>query len=333
MASFPIWQLLLGTGVLFGLGIPLSQLGARQGIDVLAFAVWPTVTAALGLAALGWLRHGRLKIDARLVRFGLLAGTFGHAVPASAGYWLARETGAGFAALAYTMPPVLTLAISLMLRLEQPVARRIGAVALGLGGALLLVAGRGAAYEIEIFAIAILLLIPVSIAGANVYRALHLPKAVPAEWLAALMLFSSAGVLAASGSLHGNLALPLRVEAVIWPALQAIAMMAGYLLFFALQRKAEPVTTSFVGYVAMLTGTAIGVIGFGERLPALVWPALALIAGSMWLLKRSASPVAAAPGVDGSSPNESKCSNTHCLAVSETPMAFDCSERGLLPCG
>jgi hypothetical protein len=59
MASFPVWQLLLGTGVLFGLGIPLSQLGARQGVDVLAFAVWPTVvTAALGLAALGWFGTG-----------------------------------------------------------------------------------------------------------------------------------------------------------------------------------------------------------------------------------------------------------------------------------
>jgi drug/metabolite transporter (DMT)-like permease len=79
------------------------------------------------------------------------------------------------------MPPVLTLALALMLRLEAPVARRIGAVALGLAGALLLVAGRGAALDVKPFAIALLLLIPLSIAGANVYRALHLPKAVPAS--------------------------------------------------------------------------------------------------------------------------------------------------------
>lgn len=326
MPSLPVWQLLLGTGVLFGLGIPLSQMGAREGVDVVAFAVWPTVTAALGLAALGWFRHGPLKINARLVRFGLLAGTFGHAVPASAGYWLARETGAGFAALAYTMPPVLTLAISVMLRIEQPVARRIGAVALGLAGALLLVAGRGAAFEVELFAIAILLLIPLSIAGANVYRALHLPKTVPVEWLAALMLFASATVLATSSSLHGSLALPLRADALIWPALQAIAMMGAYLMFFALQRKAEPVTTSFVGYVSMLTGTAAGVIGFGERLPAIVWPALALIAGSMWLLKTSAA--AAAPAAAPAA----TCSNSHCSMASEGSMAFDCSEKGLLAC-
>jgi hypothetical protein len=70
-------------------------------------------------------------------------------------------------------------------------------------------------------------------------------------------------------------------------------MLAAYLMFFALQRRAEPVTTSFVGYVSMITGTAVGAAAFGERLPAIAWPALALIAGSMWLLKRPASDVAA----------------------------------------
>lgn len=241
MPSASLWPLLLGTGVLFGLGLPLSQLGARAGIDVLAFALWPTLAAALGLAALGWWRHGPLKMSAGLLRFGLLAGTFGHAVPASAGFWLARETGAGFAAL---------------------------------------------------------VLIPLSIAGANLYRARHLPRAVPTEWLAALMLFSSASVLAVSSALHGDLALPLRGEALVWPLVQAGAMMAGYLLFFTLQRRAEPVTLSVVGYISMSTGMAVAAVGFGERLPAIVWPALALILGSMWLLQRStgaARPPAAKP--------------------------------------
>ena len=330
MASIPIWQLLVGTGVLFGLGIPLSQLGAQHGVDVGAFALWPTVAAALGLAALGWFRHGPLKINSRLVRFGLLAGTFGHAVPASAGYWLARETGASFAALAYTMPPVLTLAISLLLRLEQPVAHRIGAVALGLAGALLLVIGRGAAYEVELLALAILLLIPLSIAGANIYRARHVPSGVPAEWLAALMLLSSASVLAASSSLQGSLALPLRIDALIWPALQAVAMMAGYLLFFALQRKAEPVTVSFVGYVSMTTGIAVAAIGFGEHLPAIVWPALALIVGSMWLIKRSALPAPAiAVEPAGSSRLQSRCSRSWISGLRNGATAFNCIGRSV----
>jgi drug/metabolite transporter (DMT)-like permease len=332
MPSLPVWPLLLGAGVLFGLGLPLSQLGARDGVDVLAFAVWPTLAAAVGLAALGWLRHGPLTINRRLLRFGLLAGTLGHAVPASAGYWLAREAGAGFAALAYTLPPALTLALSVLLRLEAPVARRIGAVALGVAGALLLVAGRGAALDVKPIAIAALLLIPLSIAGANVYRSVNLPKTVPAEWLAALMLGSSASVLAASGVLNGSLALPMRADALIWPALQAAAMVGAYLLFFALQRRAEPVISSFVGYVSMLTGTAVAAVGFGERVSAIAWPALALIAASMWLLRRATAADAAAAAEVDCPAAQVRCANDHCSVSTEHSMPFDCSARGALAC-
>ena len=295
MASLPVWQLLLGTGVLFGLGLPLSQLAAHAGVDVLAFALWPTLAAAIGLGALGWVRHGRVPLSGRLVRFGLLAGTFGHAVPASAGYWLASETGPGFAALAYTLPPVVTLALSVLLRLEKPAARRLAAVGFGMMGALLLVAGRLSDIGMGLAGLGVLVLIPLSIAGTNVYRALHLPKSVPGEWIAALTLFSSAGVLAASSLLRDSAAVPLRLDALVWPALQAVAMIAAYLLFFTLQRRAEPVTVSFVGYVSMTTGMVVAAVGFGEALPDAVWPALALIAVSMWLIKRSAvSAVAAA---------------------------------------
>lgn len=312
MASPSTWHLLLGTGLLFGLGLPLSQLGARHGIDAAAFALWPTAVAALGLAVLGWIRHGPVPLGTRVLRFGLIAGTLGHAVPVSAAYWLAGKAGAGFAALAYTMPPVMTLALSLMLRLERPALARIGAVALGLAGALLLATGRAGAFEPGAVAIAALLLIALSIAGANVYRALHLPGAVPAEWLAALMLASSAAVLAATRGWHGSFALPLQADALLWPALQAAAVMAGYLLFFTLQRRAGPVVLSFVGTVSMATGLAVAAIGFGEAVPAALAPALALIGASMWLLRRPSGDAApdAAPTASRADAQDAHCADT-----------------------
>lgn len=294
MNSVSPWQLLLGTGVLFGLGLPLSHLAGRAGVDVTAFALWPTLAAAIGLAALGWRRHGPLRITGRLIGFGVLAGTLGHAVPASAAFWLARETGPGFAALAYTMPPIATLALALTLRIESPAGRRVAAVGLGFAGALLLVAGRLTDSKPGLAAIGALLLIPLSIAGANVYRGLHLPRSVPGEWLAALTLFSSATVLTAFTALLGSAAAPPRIDALVWLGLQAIAMFAAYLLFFSLQRKAEPVTVSFVGYVSMATGMAAGVLVFGDPVTALVWPALGLIAASMWFIRSAAMPVTAA---------------------------------------
>ena len=329
MARTAVWPLLLGTGVLFGLGIPLSQVAQQHGVGLLAFAVWGTAAAAVGLAAVAWLRHGPLRAELAVLRFGLLTGVLGHALPASAGYWLASETGPGFAAIAYTLPPVLTLALSIVLGLERPAVGRIAAVALGLVGALLLVASRVADLDVELVAIGLLLVIPLSIAGANVYRALHLPKTVPAEWLAALMLSCSALVLAASGAARGGIALPVDAEALVWPALQAAASIASYLLFFALQRRAGPVTTSFVGYVSMITGTIVAAVGFGEHLPVPAWPALGLIAGSVWLLQKSTASSYLEETTHAASP---PCSNDHCAVSADHSMAFDCSAKGLLPC-
>jgi drug/metabolite transporter (DMT)-like permease len=176
---------------------------------------------------------------------------------------------------------------------------------------------------------ALLLVIPLSIAGANVYRALHLPRTVPAEWLAALMLSSSALVLAASSAARGSIALPLDGDALVWPALQAAASIASYLLFFALQRRAGPVTTSFVGYVSMITGTIVAAVGFGEHLPLAAWPAFAFIAGSVWLLQKSA---ASSSFEESTRSASTACSNAHCAVSMDHSMAFDCSAKGLLPC-
>jgi drug/metabolite transporter (DMT)-like permease len=329
MGTSSVWLLLLATGMLFGLGMPFSQLALQQGVDLLAFAVWPTALAAFGLATVALIRHGPARIDTRTIRFALVTGALGHALPAWAGYWLASQTGTGFAAIAYTLPPALTLGLTLLLRLERPVAGRIGAVALGLAGALLLVAGRGAQFDVDLVAMALLLVIPLSIASVNIYRARQLPRSVPPEWLAALMLASSAVVLATSSAFRGSLALPLDSDALLWPALQAVTLLGSYLLFFILQRRAEAVTISFVGYVSMVTGTGVAAIQFGEQLPLAAWPALGLIGGSVWLLKRSA---ASAPIGESTVAMDQACSNDHCAVSASGTMAFDCSATGLLPC-
>lgn len=46
-------------------------------------------------------------------------------------------------------------------------------------------------------------------------------------------LDASGSALAASNSVHDRLALPKRFYTLIWPALQAVAMMAGYSLYVA----------------------------------------------------------------------------------------------------
>jgi drug/metabolite transporter (DMT)-like permease len=285
-----IWPVLIGTGVFLGLGVPLAKAAAAAQVGALAFALWPTMAAGLALVALGRLRHGAPALTPADLRFGAMSGLFGHALPMSAAYWLSAEAGAGFTALAFTLPPVFTLAITLLIGIERPKMRRVGGVAIGLAGAALFVLGRGTlGTSGNPAALWLVVAIPAVIAGANVYRSLRLPQGLAAEWLSGITLLSSSLMLAAVGAVTGGMGVPLDPSAFAWLALQALALVAGYMLYFLLQQRAEPVTFSFMGYVVMATGVAVGTAAFGERLPWTTVPALALIGAALWLMKNTAA--------------------------------------------
>ncbi|WP_084151300.1 DMT family transporter [Azohydromonas australica] len=289
-----IAPLLVGTGVCLGLGIPFAKLAGAQGAGVLLFATLPTAVAGAMLLLLGLLRAGVPAPPAVLLRFGITAGLLGHALPMSALYWLTARAGASFAALAFTLPAVFTLAIVLLLRLEPPTFRRAAAVALGCAGAALLVLGRGLSFSDDLTDVLLVVAIPASIAAGNVYRSRCMPPGVDGEWLSAVTLLSSAVMLAGATAVApfsiGSLA-----GAWHWLAAQALALVVGYLLYFALQRKAEPVTFSFMGYVSMLTGVAAGTLVFGEHLPWSTVPALVLIFLALLLLNTSPAAISRAP--------------------------------------
>lgn len=285
MPSLSLWPLLLGTGITLGLGAPIAKAAALHGVHALAFALWPTLAAGLLLGALGWLRQGRPADAPRLLRFGAVAGLFGHALPMSALFWLSAHAGAGFASLSLALPPVFTLLVALLIGLERPALRRSVAVGLGLSGALLMLAGRGGSFQATPAVLSLALAIPASIGAANVYRSRRMPPGASGEWMSSSTLLASSAILAVAGLAVGGVAPPTSAPAIAWLGLQAAVLTVGYLFYFALQRRAEPLTFSFIGYVMMLTGAAIGTAAFGERLPWTVWPAAGLVLGALLLLQ------------------------------------------------
>lgn len=276
--------LLLGTGLTLGLGAPIAKAAAPHGVNALAFALWPTLAAGLLLGAIGLWRQGRPADLPRLLQFGGVAGLFGHALPMTALFWLSSHAGAGFASLSLALPPVFTLLVTLLLGLERLAWRRGTAVALGLSGALLMLAGRGGSFEATPAVLALALAIPASIGAANVYRSRRMPPGVSGEWMSASTLLASSSMLGLAGLALGGSVPPPSAPALGWLALQAGVLSVGYLFYFALQRRAEPVTFSFIGYVMMLAGVAIGTLAFGERLPWTIWPAAGLVLAALVML-------------------------------------------------
>lgn len=285
MQHLSVFPLVLGTGVLLGLGNPLAKLASADGIGALAFTFWPTLAAGLllGLMAMG--ARGPAALDRRLLKFGLVAGAFGHALPMVAAYWLAAHAGAGFASLSFTLTPVLTLAIMALLGRETLRPIRLAAVVIGMAGGLLLVGGQVLSLRMDPLFIAVALLVPTLIAGTNVYRGLHMPRDQPDEWLSAATLLGSSLVLAISWPVARSGAVDLPgLHGVCWMLMQAFALVAGYLCYFALQRRAEPVAFSLIGYVMMLVSVGIGSVAFNESVAWTLWPAIVLIGWALWLI-------------------------------------------------
>lgn len=271
-----VLPLLVLTGAFLGVGLPLARWLAPQGVQPLAFALWPTALAGLVLAGLTLLRRAPL-VRPDLLRFGAIAGLAGYALPMTLAFWLSARAGSGHAAIAFTLPPLFTLAVNLLLRREDWRWVRIAAIAIGLAGAVLLVAHSPSAAQGDAAAVLAVFLIPALIGAANVYRSIHLPRGVPPSALGALTLLAASAMLAVVAFATGAAHVPLS-----WPVLggllaQAAALVAGYLFYFMLQKRADPVVFSFLGYVTMLTGVLTGLLLLGESARWTLVPAMALI--------------------------------------------------------
>lgn len=277
--AWRVWWLLAGTGVFLGAGVPLARWAAQGGVEAVAFTLWPTLVAGAVLAGVGWARQGLCGFSPRWLAFGLLAGLGGHALPMWLSYWLAAHAGAGFAALSFTLSPLFTWLILIGLGLERAGWRRALAIASGLAGGVLLIGGQGLAQRLPWAFGALALAVPVLIAATNVYRSQRMPSGAGAPWLAGLTLLGSAlWLLVGSGLGDGLPAWPATTVGLTAALLQVAALVSGYLCYFGLQRAAEPVVFSFIGYVMTAMSLALGVAVWQEPLPWTVWPALMLVA-------------------------------------------------------
>ena len=281
-----VTALLLGAGVCLGLAVPLGKASIAQGVSALSFVLWPSLIAGGLLAVAAALRHGAPKPLGHLVRFGLIAGLLGYAVPNTLVAWLAAQAGASFSGLAYTLPPVFTLLYLLALRVQQASLARLAAVALGLAGAGWLALARWQGGEISALAALLIIAIPAVIGLGNTYRALFLPHGVPAEWLGAAVTLGGCALLLPVWAWTEGAARWPSAQVLPFLLAQVVAASLGSALFFALQRAAEPVTMSFVGYVMALTAVVVGVAAMNEPLAWQLLPASALIAAAFALILR-----------------------------------------------
>lgn len=274
---------LVGSGSLLGLSTILAKLALATGMSPAHFLALSAAGAASLLWLLQILRGNVGDFRAGLISYSSIAAALSLVVPNIIMLAVIPHVGAGFVALTLTFPPVLTYALSLLVRVEQLQITRVLGTALALAGALILGLNKVANGDHQPGWVALSLLVPVSLALGNVYRTLRWPAGASSEMLAAPMLTVSAaafGIYAIVLPLFDTQFRSDLPTAAMWSLViaQSVTFALQYQLFFVVQRKGGPLVISLLGSVAALFAVPAAYFLLDESFPVGLGPASLLIA-------------------------------------------------------
>lgn len=280
---------LLGTGVLLGAYFPLGKLASQAGVPSVAWSWVIAMGASLVLGLVVVLTRRSVPLQARHLRYYTLSAAISFVAPNLIVFAAIPRIGAGFAAVMYTLSPVLTLAFAVALRLRRLDLPGVLGIATGLGGALIIVLSRGQVDQPgDPVWIGIALLIPVLLAAGNNYRSIDWPAqadplslAVGSNAFAAVMLLVIGLVSGGPSTLAPLLgALPLT-------AVQVLTSAGMFALFFRLQQIGGPVFLSQIGYVSAAVGLVLGTLVLGEHYSVTTWLGALVVAAGIALVTYS----------------------------------------------
>lgn len=268
-ASRPnIWHaigLLLATGSLLGLSAIWAKTSGSVSWPPLALLLWSMVLGAL-IQTAGQVLRGRVPMPGgSALMFSVFSGIL-FAIPNAMAFAAVQHVGAGFVALCFAFPLMLTYVLALALRLDRFNGQKFLGVLFGVaGGGVLATAKTGVDGGYNLWSL-VALAVPVILAGANIYRSVYWPKVSDSMQMSiGMLVFGAAtmvGVLLLFGIEFGPGAWTLESGGLL--AAQSLTFAVLYDAYFRLQKLAGPVYLSQIGSVAAVTGIALAYLIFTE---------------------------------------------------------------------
>lgn len=281
--------LLVITGGLLGLTLPFGKLATAGGVPAMlwAFVISCGAGSVLLIALLA--TGNRVRLTAHKLRYFAIAAAISYAIPNMLMFSAIPHLGAGYTGIMFTLSPVVTLVLSILLGVRRPNMLGVAGIGIGFVGAVLVALTRGEAGQpADLFWVAIGLLIPLSLAAGNIYRTFDWPEgtgpielAVGSHLAAAIMLLTGILSLLGAGAFASLGGVPLLVAA------QVASASLMFVFFFQLQAVGGPVYLSQIGYVAAAIGLISGTAFLGERYQALTWIGAAIIVAGVLMTTRA----------------------------------------------
>ena len=280
--------LLLGSGGLWGLTFSLAKIVTEAGVHPFGLSLLHGALGAAMLLPYVLMRRGGLPLGRAHIRFYIIAGVLGTALPSLVLFNAAPHLPAGILAIITVTTAVITYAMALGLRIERFVGLRALGVALGFVAMLMILLPEASLPGPGMAAWALFaLLIPMCYSAESVYVALRRPPVGDSMVLLCGMLLAGTlmqvpVVWAVDG--WASLALPW-TEIQWWIIALAVINTLSYLGYLELVRVAGPVFAGQEGYVLSVSGVFWGMVIFGESHSAWVWAAVAVMFGGVALIQ------------------------------------------------
>ncbi len=274
---------LLGAGLLLAVTTNLAKVAGDQGIKPLAYLTWSLVAASLILLTVSLIRGRTVPMNQRAVEYYVVAALLTVAGSNLIFFSAVGHLGVSFIALMFSLPPLLTYAGALALRMETLCRWRAGGVALALVGTLYLVFEQWTLPESDPVWIAITLSGPVILSAGNLYRSRRWPPGASAESLAPGMLVGAIGLLVLFAGVTGSpLALPAESAGAVALVIGQGVIFAGqFFLLFLLQKEGGPVFLSLMGGVSAVFAVPIALWLLAEPMLPAFLPSAGLIAAGI----------------------------------------------------
>jgi drug/metabolite transporter (DMT)-like permease len=268
MKNKTIWplSLLILLGIIWGSGYTLARYATTHGVPPLGYSFWQSVGPAIALLVMTLIKEKRIPLGGHHLRYYLIAGVLGIALPNTNMYFAAPHLPAGILAVIVNTVPLMMYPLALIVGQEKFQWPRLFAVVVGVIGIMMIIGFKWNVPGMNNWVL-ITLLTPLFFAMCALYSVHDRPAGSSSLSLATGMLVASAMVLMPllvdmhEFYLLSSLSLPNL--AVI---LEIILSSIGYVILFQLLKIAGAVYYSLVGGIVALTGLFWGWLLLGETI-------------------------------------------------------------------
>ena len=287
------FAMLLFAAAIYSMTFSLNRIAIIEGIPVFAFVFWQGLGTALVTFVAAVATRQLPSLQHKYLRFYLLLGFLGFALPFTLLAVVAPKVPAGAIALGLPLSPIMTYVFAVLFRIDRVRLLRIAGILFGLAGILLvLLPGQSlpepgmAPWLLMAFGA------PLCWAFCNVCIAiLRPPESRPIPLTCGVFACASITMLPVMAVTENWWIFDATMTDGDWALIGTIVILPiVYVLTFVLIQMLGPVLFSTIGYFGTLMGLGWAALYFGEVPSPWIWAAIAILFLGLFLVNRTSKP-------------------------------------------